>query len=359
MAPRSGRYALHLTTSISPPAVRLLSSSAVFGGFILPNTTIILVLILHHEKFVSFSLQAFLDCDRLYHRVSLYDIRSLCMDPIDSHIYSFDMVGETGLIHDVALETSPPNLEATSSPISEIPSEEPPTSSRRSTVLSNISAPSAWRIRRAGNMLALKPHERPASETSRNHSADSVLTKASSKVEGASRRALSSVIGSIKRRFGRGKKEVDSTSNGRDFDSDQISEKVPKEVDFSGQYPALQAKSDTRPPLLQALSEPLQAISGAHRRWNFHGRRPLSKNLVQRPNSEQYAYRPSIATSRDFGLAYPCLPKILADGVTMIKVSGKGEKQRKFRVDKEQELVLWESKKSGISKLFIFAFCNY
>jgi hypothetical protein len=55
------------------------------------------------------------------------------------------------------------------------------------------------------------------------------------------------------------------------------------------------------------------------------------------------------SASRDFGLVWSDVPVMFARGVQMNKVSKKGEKPRMFWIDIEQEVIRWESKKTGIS----------
>lgn len=44
------------------------------------------------------------------------------------------------------------------------------------------------------------------------------------------------------------------------------------------------------------------------------------------------------------------VPALLQNGIPMLKVSEKNVKQRRFKIDPDQGLILWESKKSGISQ---------
>lgn len=53
---------------------------------------------------------------------------------------------------------------------------------------------------------------------------------------------------------------------------------------------------------------------------------------------------------QDLGLVYVDVPDQWIEGVVMLKVSAKGQDHRTFRIDPEQELILWESKKGGVSE---------
>jgi hypothetical protein len=277
------------------------------------------------------------------------------------------MPGEASPVHDVAPSNralvSDPMSQPSTTPTGNKRQRKPIPPSRRSTLLSNVSiAPSSWRIRRASHILGSTfdirgllrgnsnapvddnshaPHgeqtgpsqrsagevlERPNAGMHRNFSADAVMTRAPYSTSGAPRRVLGSVIGSIKRRLRQdGSRGVDSNPTVHvESPLNQFAERNSENV-------------LVRPPRVQSLTDPLPS---------------LMKNRLQKIGSYgnilQDRRNPE-SGPRDFGLVWSNVPEMLVKGVLMNKISNKGEKPRMFRIDIEQELIRWESKKSGIS----------